>query len=398
MYENLPVLIICGTRPEAIKLAPVVNALRQRNFRVILVATGQHPALGKQLLDETGLMLDVDLRVHQPGNTPAQLMAAILAQLPQVIAAYKPVLTLVQGDTVSALAGALASYYARVPVGHVEAGLRTYDQGEPFPEEMHRCAITSLATLHFAPTPQAIGALEREGVDPDMIHHTGNTGIDALLDVVRRMDQDPENARVMAERFPFVENARVPLLLATVHRRENIGIRLAAIAAGLARLASFREVKVVLPLHPNPQVANQLRKHLGGLQGVHLLPAVDHAAMVWLMRHARLLLTDSGGLQEEAPALGLRTLILRTVTERQEAVAAGVSELVPLSADAIYQAVCVALDQPPLQPVFPFGRGDAATRIADAIGNWLSPRQPRIVPAMLAGSLTAAPEVQAVKE
>lgn len=371
MHARARILAVLGTRPEAIKFSPIIKKLRERGHEVIVVATGQHPDLGQQLLVGAGLSLDVDLGLHRQGNSPAELMGQILAHLPPVIAAYRPALLLVQGDTVSAFGGAVAGACARVPVGHVEAGLRTHDRDEPFPEEMHRCAITPLASLHFAPTPHAVLALEREGINADTIYLTGNSGIDALLAATARMEQDRNGAAMMRRQYGFIDKARAPLLLATVHRRENIGVRLASIAAGLTRLAGFMEAEIILPLHPNPAVADALRSRLEGVQGVHLLPPVNHATMVWLMRHARLLLTDSGGLQEEAPALGLRTLILRTVTERPEAVAAGVSELVPLSADAIVESVRSALAKPPLQPVFPFGDGNAATRIADGIDRWL---------------------------
>jgi UDP-N-acetylglucosamine 2-epimerase (non-hydrolysing) len=376
MLGRTPVLVVCGTRPETIKLAPVIRALRERGRQVLFVVTGQHPDLAPSLLREAGLAPDMDLAVHQPGNSPAQLLAGMLNLLPPAMMAWRPALVLVQGDTVSAMAGALAASYARIPVGHVEAGLRTHMRDEPFPEEMHRSLIAPLAALHFTPTMQASRELEREGIDPANIHLTGNTAIDALLAAVRRLDADPGLAENIARRFPFLGRKSRPTLLATVHRRENIGLRLESIAAGLGRLAGFCEADIVLPLHPNPAVAGPLRARLGGLDGVHLIPPVDHLTMVWLMRQCQLLLTDSGGLQEEAPALGLRTLVLRTFTERPEAVAAGASELVPLTADGIVQATRAALARPPLEPVFPFGDGTAAIRIAEVIDRWLRP--PRV--------------------
>ncbi|MFA7439332.1 MAG: UDP-N-acetylglucosamine 2-epimerase (non-hydrolyzing), partial [Sphingomonadaceae bacterium] len=280
MRASTPLLAVCGTRPEVIKMAPVVKALRRRGHRVILVFTGQHPDLAPQMLAEAGLTPDVDLAVHQPGNSPAQLLAGILTHLPPVIAAWRPMMILVQGDTVSAMAGALAGNYARVPVAHIEAGLRTHDRDEPFPEEMHRCVIAPLATLHFAPTPRAAMALEREGIDPANIHMAGNTAIDAVLATADLLDADPEFAHSVEQRLPFALDSDRPLLLATVHRRENIGARLSSIAAGIARLAGFCEMEVVLPLHPNPAVHGLLRARLAGLDGVHLIPPVDHATMV----------------------------------------------------------------------------------------------------------------------
>lgn len=371
MRARTPLLAVCGTRPEVIKIAPVVKSLRALGHRVILVITGQHPDLAPQMLAEAGLTPDVDLAVHQPGNSPAQLLAGILTHLSPIISAWRPMMILVQGDTVSALAGALAANYARVPVAHIEAGLRTNDRDEPFPEEMHRCVIAPLAALHFAPTRNAVLALEREGVDPATIHLTGNTAIDAVLATASRLDAEPEFADNIARHLPFRLNSDRPLLLATVHRRENIGARMSSIAAGIARLAGFCEMEAVLPLHPNPAVRELLRARLAGLEGVHLIPPVDHTMMVWLMRRAQLLLTDSGGLQEEAPALGLRTLVLRTATERPEGIAAGATALVGLTADAIVQAVRASLQKPKLTPVFPFGDGQAAPRIASILHQWL---------------------------
>jgi UDP-N-acetylglucosamine 2-epimerase (non-hydrolysing) len=366
-----PLLAVCGTRPEAVKLAPVVHALRDRGHQVVLVATGQHPDLAPAMLREAGLTADIDLGVNQPGATPAQLLAAILTYLSPVYAAYRPQLALVQGDTVSTLAGALAAAYARVPVGHVEAGLRTGDRAEPFPEELQRQMVTPLATLHFAPTQHAASALRREGVDPSRVFVTGNSGIDALDTTLQRLDSDPGLRATLAARFPFVAQSRCPLLLVTVHRRENLGPRMQSIAAALARLAGFFDVEIVVPLHPNPEVQGLLRERLGGLEGVHLTPAVDHATMAWLMRSARLLLTDSGGLQEEAPSLGLRTLVLRTTTERVEGLIAGAAELVELQADSIVAAVRRTLARPPMVPVHPFGDGRASARIADIVDSWL---------------------------
>jgi UDP-N-acetylglucosamine 2-epimerase (non-hydrolysing) len=371
MRGRSPILAVCGTRPEAIKLAPVVLALRERGHPVIVLATGQHPALATDMLREAGLEADIDLGVHQAGASPPQLLAALILAMQPVLAACRPSLVVVQGDTVSAMAAALAANYARVPVAHVEAGLRTHNRDEPFPEELHRCLIAPLANLHFAPTRRAAAALAAEGIDPASVHICGNSGIDAVLATARRLAGDRHLQASMLERFAFVAEARRPLVLATVHRRENIGARLSAIAAALGRLAGFCAAEIVLPLHPNPAVAGKLREKLGGLAGVHLLPAVDHAAMVWLMQHCRLLLTDSGGLQEEAPALGLRVLVLRETTERQEAVDCGAASLVPLRADAIVAATRSALREPLPAPCFPFGDGLAAPRIAEVIGQWL---------------------------
>jgi UDP-N-acetylglucosamine 2-epimerase (non-hydrolysing) len=371
MHGRSPLLAVCGTRPEVVKLAPIVGALRARGHHVVLATTGQHPDLAPQMLRELGLAPDIDLGVRLTGITPPQMLGAILGLLPAVFAAWKPSLAIVQGDTVSTLAGALAASYAQVPVAHVEAGLRTHDFVEPHPEELHRTLVSPIASLHFAPTRKAAAALRREGVDPARIHITGNSGIDALHATLARLDSDPAIATELARRHPYVSGAHRPLLLVTVHRRENSGRRLQAIAAALARLAAFCEAEIVLPLHPNPAIQAVLRERLEGLEGVHLIPPVDHVTMCWMMRHARVLLTDSGGLQEEAPSLGLRTLVLRKTTERSEALAVGAAELVELQADSIVSAVRRTLLRSPMAPVHPFGDGRTAGRIARIIDEWL---------------------------
>ena len=371
MQGRSPLLAVCGTRPEVVKLAPVVRALTDRGHRVVLAMTGQHPDLAPMMLRELGLHPDVDLGVCVPGMAPPQQLAAIMARLGPLFAAWRPQLAIVQGDTVSTLAGALSAAYARVPIAHVEAGLRTHDFDEPHPEELHRTLVSPIASLHFAPTRHAAAVLRREGVDAARIHVTGNSGIDALRTTLARLDGDPGLAADLALRHPYAARPGRPLLLVTVHRRENIGRRLQAIAAALARLAAFCEAEILLPLHPNPAVQRVLREKLEGLDGVHLIPAVDHVTMVWLMRQARVLLTDSGGLQEEAPMLGLRTLVLRQTTERSEALEAGAAELVELQADSIVSAVRRTLLRKPLRPVLPFGDGHAADRIAAIIHDWL---------------------------
>jgi len=358
-------LLLFGTRPEAIKFAPLVRELRARGSEVLLVATGQHPELAGAMLQEVGLEVDVDLGIQRDGSTPADLLARILQRLPPLIARARPAMLLVQGDTVSALGGALAASYAQVPVGHVEAGLRTGNRAEPFPEEHQRIMIGALASLHFAPTERAAAALRAEGVAESAIHVTGNTGIDALMASVARLGSTPLLQYAMAARFaPILADGR-PLLLATIHRRENQGARLGAISAALAAIAGQGRMQIVMPLHPNPRVKAHFKARLAGLPGVHLLPAISHAEMLWLMQRARLLLTDSGGLMEEAPALGLRTLVARKCSERPEAVDCGAATLVGHRTNVILEAVAAALAGPPIPPMFPFGDGRAAWRIAN---------------------------------
>lgn len=375
IHGKSPLMAVCGTRPEVVKLFPVIQALRARNHRVLLVSTGQHADLAPRMLSEFGLTVDAQLPSLFAGLGSAQLLASILSRLSPLMAAWRPGLVLVQGDTVSTVAGALAASYAGLPVAHVEAGLRTGDQSEPHPEEMHRQLVAPLASLHFAPTALAAEALRREGVPPAQIHVTGNSGIDALFATERRLAADGTLRAALAERYAFAETRDRPLLLVTVHRRENIGPRLGSIASALAHLAAFDEMRIVMPLHPNPAVRAPLQERLGGLPNVHLLEPLDHGAMVWMMQRSTLLLTDSGGLQEEAPSLGLRTLVLRARTERPEALAAGASELVPLQSEHIVSAAKRLLAAPPLKPVHPFGDGRTGEHIAALVSDWLIQRQ-----------------------
>lgn len=370
MRGRAPVLVVLGTRPEAIKLAPVIRALQERRQPVVVALTGQHPDLAVSMLAEVGIHPDIDLAACRSTGSPSQLLASILQLLPPVIVAHRPAIVLVQGDTVSALAGALAAAYAQVAVGHVEAGLRSLDRDEPFPEEMQRVVISSLASVHFAPTQRAVAALLREGHDRASIHLTGNTGIDAVMMTAQRLRANAELRALMEARFPFVARARRPLVLLTAHRRESIGPRLREVARAVERLARGRVCEFVLPLHPNPAVASILGPALSDVPGVHVVPPVEHAALVWLMQKSQLVLTDSGGLQEEAPALGLRVLVLRDVSERPEAVEMGVAELVGTRAGRIVAAVRSGLAQPPIVPVFPYGDGRAARRIADVLLGW----------------------------
>ncbi len=381
MQGRSPLLAVCGTRPEAVKLSPLIRELRRRGQRVLLLASGQHRHLAPRMFAELGLAPDIDLSETGPGTGlseagpgagPGQLLGALVTRIAPVLHGCRPALVLVQGDTVSTLAGALAAAYARLPVAHVEAGLRTGDPQEPHPEEMHRRLVAPIASLHFAPTVRAAASLRAEGVDAERIFVTGNTGVDALLAGCARLDSSPALQRELQRRFAFLGDGG--FLLATVHRRENVGARLDSILGALARLAATAALPLVVPLHPNPAVRVPFQQQLGHRPGVHLLEAQDHVAMLWLMRRARLLLTDSGGLQEEAPSLGLRTLVLRQATERPEAIDAGASELAPPESDDLVARARRLLGLPPLAPLFPFGDGQASARIADHLLDWLGYR------------------------
>ena len=361
-------LLVVGTRPEALKLAPVLLDLANRGCRTLLVATGQHRELLTNALADFGLVPDFNLDIMRDGQIPADVIGQLVPALTRLFEQLCPDAVIVQGDTASALAGAQAANYARLPLVHVEAGLRSGD-AEPFPEEMHRRLIGQLAALHFAPTASARTALLAEGVASAAIHVTGNTGIDALLLMQGRLRCDPVLSARMATRFAAVDRRR-PLILLTAHRRENHGTRLAAILEAAKALAA--DAEIVLPLHPSPAVAAPAVAVLSGVAGVHLLPPLDYPAFVWLMEQATLALTDSGGVQEEAPVLGLPLLVLRDVTERQEGIASGNARLVGSDTAAIVTGARELLaDAAALQrmsePHMPYGQGDASRRIGDVL-------------------------------
>jgi UDP-N-acetylglucosamine 2-epimerase (non-hydrolysing) len=361
-------VVVAGTRPEALKLAPVMLDLAGRGCRTLLVATGQHRELLANALGDFGLTPDYNFDIMREGQVPAEIVGQLLPALTLLFEQLCPAAVIVQGDTASALAGAQAAHYARLPLVHIEAGLRSGDD-EPFPEEMHRRLIGQLATLHFAPTAAARTALLAEGIAPAAIHVTGNTGIDALQLMRNRLRGDPALAACLAARFAAIDPRR-PLILVTAHRRENHGSRLAAILAAVKILAN--DADIVMPLHPSPSVAAPAVAALADVAGVHLLPALDYPAFVWLMEQATLALTDSGGVQEEAPVLGLPLLVLRDVTERHEGVASGNARLVGSDTMAIVAAArgllanADALRQMS-EPAMPYGVGDASRHIGDVL-------------------------------
>jgi UDP-N-acetylglucosamine 2-epimerase (non-hydrolysing) len=356
------ILFIAGTRPEAVKLAPLVLDLRARGVAALLVATGQHREMFGEALAGFGLVADLDLGMA--AATPDALVGRLVPALADLIRQRQPAWVVVQGDTSSTLAGALAARYAGARLAHVEAGLRT-GTDDPHPEEMHRKLVAQMAQLHFAPTPAAAAALAAEGVR-DGVHVTGNSGIDALLLMAARLRGDAGLADAAVALFGHVPTGR-PWILATIHRRENRGRRLAAMLAALGELAD--EAEILLPVHPSPAVAGPVRAMLGGRAGVHLLPPLPFASFVALMLRSALVLTDSGGVQEEAPALGLPCLVLRRNTERPEGLASGNSRLVGTQRSAIVAAARAVLGDAlsharMSQPAMPYGDGSAAARIS----------------------------------
>ena len=368
------ILFIFGTRPEAIKLCPVVLHMRRHpeEFDARVCVTAQHRQMLDQVLAAFDLGADHDLDVMLPAQTLFQSTARILSGLEKVFDAEAPDMVLVQGDTTTTFCGALAAFYRRVPVGHVEAGLRTGDIHEQFPEEMNRLLTTRLASLHFAATVGAARNLRQEGVAEDRIAVTGNTGIYAVLHVRDGL----ESGRLVGGAWPQLDPRR-KLIVATAHRRESFGAGFEEIVNALAELAARPDVQIVYPVHPNPNVQVPVDRVLRGRANVFLVPPLDYVPFVDLMRRAYLLLTDSGGVQEEAPSLGKPVLVLRYKTERPEAVEAGTVILVGPHRQRIVEEASRLLDDAALYQARsrvhnPYGDGHASPRIAGLIRSFLN--------------------------
>ncbi len=353
-------LIVFGTRPEAIKMAPLIKHLRaDAGFRLTIGVTAQHRQMLDPILDWFQITPDVDLDLMQPDQTLADLTALALQGVSRLIEQVQPDLVLVQGDTTTAMAAAMAAFYRQVPIGHLEAGLRTYNLGNPFPEEANRRLISVMAVLHFAPTITARDALLREQIDPLRVYLTGNTVIDALQWTV----QQPFELRLE----PYWQRGR--LILVTAHRRESFGADFEQICHALRQIAARNpDVQIVYPVHLNPHVQEPVYRLLGGLERVHLIAPLPYPDFVHLLAHAELVITDSGGLQEEAPALGKPVLVLRRATERPEAIASGAARLVGTEAATIIAETERLLRDPAAyaamaSAVNPFGDGHAAEKI-----------------------------------
>jgi len=365
-------LFVFGTRPEVIKLAPLIRELRTpgSNFVVEVCVTGQHRELLDQALQVFGLRPQHDLRAMVPAQGLAAAAGRILSALAAVLERSKPDLVIVQGDTTSTLCGALAGFYGNARVIHVEAGLRTGDRGRPFPEEIHRVLAGRMADLHLAATGGAASNLLSEGVAPDSIVTTGNTAIDALLDVAGRL----ESGAVERPCWPWLDSSR-KLLLLTAHRRESFGSALDRICRAALELSRRQDVQIAWPVHPNPNVRRTVEQRLGGCARVHLLEPLDYVQFVDLMLRSTVILTDSGGVQEEAPSLGKPVLVLRETTERPEGIEAGASRLVGASAAKIIAETELLLDDPVeyadrAQVRHVFGDGQASRRIAAALARF----------------------------
>lgn len=363
------IFIILGTRPEAIKLAPVIQVFqRSPVFDTQVILTGQHREMVEQVMQLFDLKADQDLEIMQPKQSLSDITYRSLRGLEALFGQLPPDLVLVQGDTTTAFASALAAFYQKIPVGHVEAGLRTDDLFNPYPEEANRRLISQLSQLHFAPTKLAGENLQRSGVLGE-IHQTGNTVIDALLSVAKRQPKCDVKG---------LDWSKYRVLLATVHRRENWGEPLQGIAEGFLQiLEKFPDTALLLPLHRNPIVREPLQALLGDRERIFLTEPLDYAELVGAIGRSHLLLTDSGGLQEEAPSLGKPVLVLRTTTERPEAVAAGTAKLVGTDPAQIFAATTELLSNPDAYQkmataINPFGDGRAAERILQIVEKYLS--------------------------
>ena len=366
------VVVVFGTRPEAIKMIPVVKELRKHaQFQTIVVTTGQHRQMLDQVFETFSERPDIDLNMMTPGQSLTDVTARALIGVGGVIDAQAPDLVLVHGDTTTAMAAALAAFYRRCPIGHVEAGLRSFDLQRPWPEEFNRVAIDSIAAYAFAPTPAAKANLEAEYNRRAKIYTTGNTGIDALLYVSRMIDNGGPICDALGSRFAFLDPAK-RLVLITGHRRESFGDGFERICDGLSMLAARGDVELLYPVHFNPQVKTVVRERLKNQPAIHLVDPVDYLDMVYLMKRSTLIITDSGGVQEEAPALGKPVLVMRDVTERPEAMATGVAQLIGTDPARMRACAGELLDSADVyrrvaQPVFPYGNGTAAQQIVEIL-------------------------------
>ncbi len=361
------ILFVLGTRPEAIKLCPLILGLGRLSsrYQVRVCVTAQHRHMLDQVLSIFGVKPDHDLDLMSPGQTLLASTSRILAGLEPVLDLEKPDMAVVQGDTTTTFCGSLAAFYKRIPVAHVEAGLRTGDLQQPFPEELNRRLASRMTTLHFAPTSSAAENLRREGIPPDQIEVTGNTGIDALLYVEREFIDQKDT------RDSWLVTGKKQILV-TAHRRESFGPGLHAICLALKQLAERDDVHIIFPVHPNPNVQGPVRRHLGAHPRVTLIDALDYVEFVGLMSRSYLLLTDSGGIQEEAPSLGKPVLVLRETTERPEAVLAGTAKLVGTDVDRIVGEASRLLDSENAYAGMtrrhnPYGDGHACERIENRL-------------------------------
>lgn len=364
-------LFIFGTRPEAIKLAPVINEFQNNaSFSVKVCVTGQHKEMLHQVLSFFNVVPDYDLGVMKHDQSLCELFAGVLKALEGVLEKCEPDMVFVQGDTTTALAGSLACFYMKKPVAHIEAGLRSNNRMSPFPEEMNRVLVAGIADYHFAPTQRAKSNLVSEGIAGEKIFVVGNTVIDAL--VLGRKIIEEEGDQPFRSHFDFIDLSR-RVILVTGHRRESFGEGLEAICRALRIIAEkYKTTQIVYPVHLNPNVSGPVQRMLGGVENIFLVEPLDYPCLIWLMEHSYLVLTDSGGIQEEAPSVGKPVLVMREVTERTEGIAAGTARLVGTGTDSIVMSTIELLENEDLytamaRAVNPYGNGTASVQIVKIV-------------------------------
>ncbi|ESY52464.1 MULTISPECIES: UDP-N-acetylglucosamine 2-epimerase (non-hydrolyzing) [unclassified Mesorhizobium] len=377
-HPNLPsrrkLLIVFGTRPEALKCFPVARAaLAHPGFTTEICVTGQHREMVDQVIELTGLPVHYDLNIMQPGQTLFDVTSRVLLGMAGVLEKAKPDVVIVQGDTTTAMTAALAAFYKRIPVAHIEAGLRSHNINSPFPEELNRKIAGNIATWHFAPTTEARDNLIAEGKAANTIFVTGNTVIDTLLHFSSEIDADKLMNAKLAARFPFIDPTK-KMILVTGHRRENFDGGIQRICTALKALSARRDVQIIYPVHPNPNVRSVVEAEIGTVPNIHLIDPQDYLPFLYLQKQSYLVLTDSGGVQEEAPSLGKPVLVMRENTERPEGIAAGTARLVGTDIEKILANANSLLDDESVYRGMaerhnPYGNGQAASRIVEELLN-----------------------------
>lgn len=375
--QKKKILTVFGTRPEAIKMAPLVKALADEPaFDSKVCVTAQHREMLDQVLNLFEITPDYDLNIMKPGQDLYDVTSGILYNIRDVLTVFKPDIVLVHGDTTTTFVTSLAAFYEQIPVAHVEAGLRTHNLYSPWPEEANRKLTGSLAALHFAPTKLSRENLLKEGVDPKTVTTTGNTVIDALQWVVAKLEQSENKSMRFAEQFPFLDKKR-RMILVTGHRRESFGNGFDNICKALKSLAiKYPDCQIIYPVHLNPNVQEPVNRLLSDVENIQLIEPVDYLPFVYLMTQAHLILTDSGGIQEEAPSLGKPVLVMRNTTERPEAIEAGTVKLVGTSVDKIVDGISTLMNESTeydkmSRSINPYGDGKACRRITDLLKEFI---------------------------
>jgi len=365
----LKILVCFGTRPEAIKMAPVIHELKKQKLDFKVCVTAQHREMLDQVLDFFEIKPDYDLDLMQPNQSLNQLSANILTEMDLVFEKEKPGLVLIQGDTTSAALVALAAFHHRIKVGHIEAGLRTYNKAAPFPEEVNRQLTARIVDWHFAPTARANSNLLKEHIPKDHIYITGNTVVDALQWAIKKMESEPLSEEI--KKIKALLNPNKKMILVTGHRRENFGEGLIHICEALLELSEREDVELIYPVHLNPNVTGPVQKLLSHKRNIHLIAPVDYPTMLWLIRECNIIISDSGGIQEEAPTFKKPVLVTREVSERMEGVEAGFSFLVGTDKDKILAESVRLLNHPPDFSGIenPYGDGTAAFKIVEFLKN-----------------------------